>query len=215
MIVLAEVPSPAPLAVDLRHARRWAPAACTLSDGGAVARRIASLLPRAAAGRGFAPALAGRPLAFPLELALPRLRRLAQALVLPDPDPAELTSAALSLIGVGPGLTPSGDDVVGGMLFALTLRPGGAPAWHASLAAAVLSAAHERTHPVSAALLADLAAGQSYSLVHDFVQALAVGDPGSIDEALDALVSIGHTSGWDLFAGLALALSQPVCPFEV
>lgn len=216
MIVLAEVPSPAPLQVDLRHARQWVPSPCRFpADPAVIARRLASLLPRVAEGRGFAPALAGRPLAFPLELALPRMRRLAAALAAPGPDPRALEGAALDLIGVGPGLTPSGDDVVGGMLLALRLRPEGCPSWHGALADAVLASARQRTHPISAALLADLAAGQSYGVLHDFLQALAAGEASLIEPALDALVAIGHTSGWDLFAGLALVLSQPVCPFEV
>ncbi len=229
MIVLPDVPPSAPLAVDLRHARCWAPPAGGMPDGARVARRlvdlIAALVAARAAGagrvdhalpapRGFAAALVGQPLEFPLEHAFVRLHALAAALERPQPAP--LLAAACGLLGVGAGLTPSGDDVVGGALFALAHRPGPQPGWLAGTIDAIHAAARERTHAISASLLVDLAAGQSYAVLHDFLHALAHDrDAAGVPAALGALVALGHTSGWDLFAGFALAVLQPVRPFEV
>jgi hypothetical protein len=229
MIVLPDVPPSAPLAIDLRHARCWQPPAGGMPQVAPVAERLVRLIaalvaaqteggvrvdPAVSAPRGFAAALVGQPLGFPLERAFARLHAFAAALAQPQPD--SLLAAATGLLGVGSGLTPSGDDVVGGALFALAHRPGPVPHWLPGTIEAIHAAARERTHAISASLLVDLAAGQSYAVLHDFLSALVLDrDASGVPAALGALTALGHTSGWDLFAGFALAVLQPVCPFEV
>src|SRR5216117_3789471 len=65
-------------------------------------------------------------------------------------------STAPALLGLGPGLTPAGDDFTGGAFFARALlaRAGivDAAAWQAG-ASAVRTAAARLTHPIGAALL--------------------------------------------------------------
>lgn len=96
---------------------------------------------------------------------------------------------AAALIGLGPGLTPSGDDLVGGYLVA---RPDPA------LSAWALECARTRTSRISAAHLQAAAAGEGAAALHD---ALGGG-------RLEPLLALGHSSGWDMLAGAMLACAQ-------
>jgi Protein of unknown function (DUF2877) len=186
---------PEPLTLDRE-------AAANLVEGWrALARDATALGPPA----GFGALLTGGAPAFPLDGAGGVARALARACA--RDDPAGAATAALSLLGVGNGLTPSGDDFVGAALFvraqlALLVDP---PAWRRA-ADTVVAAAPACTHPISVALLADLAAGRSWAPLHDLVAALATRHSGRAAEAARALVGLGHTSGWDLFAGLGAGL---------
>jgi hypothetical protein len=111
--------------------------------------------------------------------------------------------AAEILIGLGPGLTPSGDDLLGGAMIALHAL--GRAAVAARLAAWALPLAAERTGAISAAHLACAAAGEGSSALHDFLAALLTGDAAALAEAAAALGAIGHSSGWDMLAGATLA----------
>lgn len=156
---------------------------------------------------GFGVLLAGQPLAFPLDGARGAAEALARACA--RGDAAGAGEAALALLGVGGGLTPSGDDYVGGALFARALLeaagPGPPAAWRRA-AARVVAAAPGRTHPISAALLGDLAAGRSWAPLHELVAALAAGTPRAAGAAARRLVALGHSSGWDMLAGVGAGL---------
>ena len=112
---------------------------------------------------------------------------LRHGLAVPNP--------AAALIGLGPGLTPSGDDYLGGMLIALHALARDAQAgalwrWLQPRLAAATSA-------ISAAHLAAAAEGEGHEALHQVLQGTA---PPS---ALDA---VGHCSGWDALAGAAAVL---------
>jgi hypothetical protein len=188
----------------------WRPATPALADvtlTDLVGRgRHLALLARQAPG-GFGALLAGRPAGLPLDGA----RETAQALVsaCARDDPVRAGEIALTLLGLGSGLTPSGDDFVGGALFARALltplRPDRGAAWRRA-ADQVVNAAPARTHPVSAALLGDLAIGQSWQPLHDLLGELAAGRPEGARAAAGRLVRLGHTSGWDMLAGVLAGL---------
>jgi Protein of unknown function (DUF2877) len=157
---------------------------------------------------GFGALLTGEPLAFPLDGVRSAADELARACARDDADAA--TTSALALLGVGGGLTPSGDDFVGAALFARRLLAAAGAADAASwrrVAACVRSAAPERTHPLSATLLGDLADGHSYASLHDLVHGLASDAPAEARDAARRLVRLGHSSGWDMLAGLGAGLS--------
>jgi len=101
------------------------------------------------------------------------------------------------LIGLGPGLTPAGDDFVGGAMIAL--RACGDARAADRIAAWALPLAQERTNRISRAHLECAASGEGHEALHDY---LASGDR----EHLDRLTRIGHTSGLDAAAGALLAL---------
>jgi hypothetical protein len=88
---------------------------------------------------------------------------------------------------------------------ALPTPAGDASAWRA-ITAGVVPAAPARTHPISAALLGDCAAGLSWAPLHDLVGALAEGAPEAAAAAARRLVTLGHSSGWDMLAGVGAGL---------
>ncbi len=125
-------------------------------------------------------------------------------------DTARLVEAAHRLVGLGPGLTPSGDDFLGGLLFAEHYLCAAYPeAWppEVGLAGEVLDYARAQTNLISYTLLHDHARGQGTEPLHALMAGLLGG------QELDALVmnarrliEIGNTSGWDMLAGVMTAL---------
>ena len=113
--------------------------------------------------------------------------------------PAPLTSR---LIGLGPGLTPSGDDVFCGVLIALDLL--GRDRAAAALRSWLLPQLEQRTSALSAAHLRAAATGQGHSALHAVLEC-PVDDASALDEALRVLGQVGHSSGWDALAGVLLA----------
>jgi hypothetical protein len=97
---------------------------------------------------------------------------------------------AEQLIGLGPGLTPSGDDYLGGMLVALRLNGRGVQA--DGLWRWLAPRLKERTSAISAAHLVAAAAGEAHEALHGVLNG---------DLNLEALDAVGHTSGWDALAG--------------
>ena len=108
-----------------------------------------------------------------------------------------------ALLGLGMGLTPSGDDFLCGLLIALHLPESPFAAQLPRLRAQVL-AALAATHAISAAFLRDAAAGQVSAPVQEFVAALC--GKQALAPALEALVSLGHRSGYDLLSGILAGL---------
>jgi hypothetical protein len=110
----------------------------------------------------------------------------------------------LDLLGLGPGLTPSGDDLLCGVLVALhaTSRRDVATALYAAIAAAAPTA----TSPLSCAFLRAAGEGLAFAELHDAITAMLRADPDGITRAITKLARIGHTSGWDALAGAALGL---------
>jgi Protein of unknown function (DUF2877) len=190
----------------------WRPALPRLDRGalGDLAREWRALVAGAAdlgAPDGFGALLVGAPLRFPLEGTEGAAHALARACA--DAEPPRATEAALELLGRGGGLTPSGDDFVGGALFARAwLASAGIvdPAAWRSVADVVVAAAASRTHPISVALLGDLTWGAGWAPLHDLASALAASDRDAAVRAAGRLVRLGHTSGWDLLAGVGAGL---------
>jgi hypothetical protein len=106
------------------------------------------------------------------------------------------------LIGLGPGLTPSGDDVLSGAL--ATLDALGEHAAHADLARTVEENSSS-TSPLSAALLQAAAGRQVGEHLHRMVSSVLTGD---VDTALAIAGNVGDSSGWDMLAGITSTLAQ-------
>ena len=125
--------------------------------------------------------------------AYPLIEKLSEWLktsTLPPPPAIE------SLLGMGPGLTPSGDDFIGAML--ITLHHMGQIKSKEKLTKKVIHLATDATNPISAQHLYAAIEGMGSDALH---RVLA-------DEplALKALISIGHTSGWDALEGVYTTL---------
>ncbi len=150
--------------------------------------------------------LLDQPLPFPLEHARPRFDAVREALT--RNDAAAFEAAALRLLGLGHGLTPSGDDFIGAIFFALANAP--REAWRAdmpAMQARIHEAAQTATNAISAALLDDLMAGASYRALHELLAALQDGGAATIHHTTQALLRVGASSGADMLAGLLLALT--------
>ena len=118
-----------------------------------------------------------------------------------------LKSAAVRLLGRGPGLTPAGDDVLMGLLAVLhwQARLGVLPQEPvAHLSAAVLAAAPHQTTRLSTRLLVHAATGILYAPALALGTALLAGDPAAVPAPAHRLCAIGHTSGADLAHGLLI-----------
>ena len=110
--------------------------------------------------------------------------------------------APVDLLGLGPGLTPSGDDLLCGALVALHAI--GRVDASRDLHAAIAGAARSATSPLSNAFLQAAAEGHGYEALHTMIIALLENRPFARD--LEVLGRIGHTSGWDALAGAAIVL---------
>ena len=118
--------------------------------------------------------------------------------------PLSRLAEARSLIGLGPGLTPSGDDFLGGFLFV----------WHhlhqtfhwlprPPSPRSLLRAESPRTNAISMALLRDLAYGEGVAPLHELTAGILRGAPRQDSHGeLKRLLQLGHSTGWDLFAGV-------------
>jgi hypothetical protein len=157
--------------------------------------------------RGLGMLLAGRAPPFPLDACVPLIDRLATALRADDAH--AVYGTAYPLLGLGTGLTPSGDDLVGAMLYAKLFAAraeGDLDAWR-MVARRLAADAVTRSNEISAALFADLVAGESFASIAALARALCAGGHDAALAAARALAPIGHSSGWDMLTGLVLGLT--------
>lgn len=111
-----------------------------------------------------------------------------------------------ALLGLGPGLTPSGDDLLAGCLVAL--RRSGRISTADALWRAVADCGPQATNPISYAHLASAAAGGLSEQLHRVLDAIMTADAPALEAALRDLPEGDHTSPWDGLAGIVLALER-------
>lgn len=115
-------------------------------------------------------------------------------------------SVAVSLLGMGPGLTPSGDDFLGGM--AVALHALGRKDAAGDLAACLADHLTVRTGVISGAHLRCALTGEASALTLEAMDALLSGRPDRVLAAGRAAATVGHTSGWDTLSGLVCAAAS-------
>ncbi|HEY8198143.1 MAG TPA: DUF2877 domain-containing protein [Candidatus Limnocylindrales bacterium] len=180
------------LQVDLGPARGWDPTIRKI-DRPAPAERLsmaAELTPVGGLGRA-----ADDPLR--AWAAITSLRSAAGAM-----DGKLLDRASQTLIGRGPGLTPSGDDVLVGFNAAM------AAADHPLARAAALRiavTARGRTTDVAQSYHDAAARGAYAEHLHDVIQALVAVDGDTLEPAIARMLAWGATSGADTLLGILLA----------
>ena len=108
------------------------------------------------------------------------------------------------LLGLGPGLTPAGDDILLGYL-AVMNHFGQDEAQNSALRREILRGLH-RTVDLSAQALRDGVDGEYCEAVGDVLASLLRGGP--IEPALSALLEIGASSGGDMAAGMRGAMER-------
>ncbi len=127
-------------------------------------------------------------------------RALARPLGAPTPTAPDLRA----LIGLGPGLTPSGDDLLGGALVALDLL--GRIDLRDALWHAMQEPARADANAISLAHLTAAAQGLGGAALHAVLNDIMTGTTAALPRRLAAVEAIGHTSGWDALAGAVIAL---------
>ena len=144
----------------------------------------------------------------PKSLSSPLFKTIAQpalidlCLFLRDKKTAPVP-AIKSLLGLGPGLTPSGDDFLIGVM--LVLHTVGEKDLFLKLAKIVKNFASFQTSSISNAHLSAMTdSAQANCLLHDLLFALQ--GKKSIKQALIRAENFGHSSGKDAIAGIITAL---------
>ena len=120
-------------------------------------------------------------------------------------DEGAAAAVAARIAGLGPGLTPSGDDVLAGLLaFRSWAEVAGCWPSGASLRAAVREAAVPRTTRLAGQLLAAAEHGHVAAPLAGLLASL-LGRRATFPPDLSGLLAIGATSGADLLGGVRLA----------
>jgi hypothetical protein len=117
-----------------------------------------------------------------------------------DDEPLALAHVE-GLLGLGTGLTPSGDDVLLGLLAALNVPGSPRRAWR-RIGARVLDCAQERTHLVSAAALRHAANGRVRESIGSLCHALMYEESAGMLNALERVMRIGSGSGTEIAFGV-------------
>lgn len=121
-------------------------------------------------------------------------------------DETKITDAAKKLAGLGPGLTPAGDDLLLGAMYGLWATR--LPAWAKPLAQCIARAAVPRTHALSAAWLDAGARGEAAAPWHQLLTACAAQDPAALRATVMRILPTGHTSGADALGGFVGVLLE-------
>lgn len=140
-------------------------------------------------------------------LARPLIERLYQGLQ--QGEQAQIIQAAQQLAGLGPGLTPAGDDFLLGLMAAFTLHP---PRLAQNLISAVIcaaigNAAAQRTTHLSAHWLQAAGRGEFGAAWHQLANALEKADQATIKQAIARILAAGATSGADALRGFGMGLT--------
>lgn len=124
-------------------------------------------------------------------------------------DLSQITAFAGQLAGLGPGLTPAGDDWLAGWLVGLRAAAAmnGDPSALdvQAVGRTVVSSARSRTSRLSLAFLQAAADGAVAQPWHDLLAALADADPTPLRHAAAEIMRHGATSGSDMLAGFLAA----------
>ena len=127
-------------------------------------------------------------------------------------EPSRLEQATRGLVGLGPGLTPSGDDVLCGLLAAFGCAPVGAHGGLAAELGRIVLGLCSATNDISASYLRYAARGFFHLALRRLAAFIAARDPEGAAEAMLALCSLGHSSGADLACGFLFGLSTIAGP---
>lgn len=119
-----------------------------------------------------------------------------------------IAKASKGLAGIGPGLTPAGDDFLLGVMHGVWASRSTELA--RELCAQIAKAAVPRTHTLSAAWLQAGAAGEAGEPWHELVLALSQSDETNLRAAVMAILPTGHTSGSDALGGFLSVLNSSV-----
>jgi len=142
-------------------------------------------------------------------MAMPKLRLLVQASWLQNI--AGIEEATLGLAGLGPGLTPSGDDVLSGFAAIMALLSPQLSADSISrkhIASIIAAVAKPRTTKLSAVLLEFASRGEMSEQFGTLILSLNLPaeEFETVQKAADCVLAFGASSGGDILSGMLLGL---------
>jgi hypothetical protein len=136
--------------------------------------------------------------------AWPTIKHIARACLTRDID--GIFKHGEEMIGLGEGLTPSGDDFIGGLLFCIRKLQDLYKLYHPSVFSKLeefLERLKSRTNLISYTMLKDHANGYASETLHTFIYELLSGhDRVHLRYLGSELIQIGHSTGWDILAGV-------------
>lgn len=115
-------------------------------------------------------------------------------------DYVTAVSQAECLLGFGPGLTPSADDFLTGIILFLYYRDPKSDFFQE-----IVSLAHRRTTVLSYHMIKNAAAGKAYASYLTLIRILAGEDQGSLETLADRVLCYGASSGSDFLFGVYCA----------
>jgi hypothetical protein len=201
--------------LDLTRAPTWHPPALPIGTPGSLGRGLRALrsmardrVRREGLGACLLGEDAGRATAPVLRMAAPAVTGLRDWLSgirhEPQGGPPLSPPDVRALVGLGPGLTPSGDDFLAGAMIAA--HAVGRADLARSLLDAIERCAARGVGPISRAHLEAASQGAGHAHLHAALGHILAGDISMLSVALDAIDDIGHTSGWDALAGAVTLL---------
>lgn len=111
---------------------------------------------------------------------------------------------AENLLGLGFGLTPSGDDFIGGVMIGLHICK------KVKMAQCIWKHVYKNisylTTPIAGAHLYAASTGLGPGDIHKLADAILSGNAEGMAELVRSLDMIGQTSGWDIFAGVYVVI---------
>ncbi|MBD3206814.1 DUF2877 domain-containing protein [Candidatus Bathyarchaeota archaeon] len=136
------------------------------------------------------------------EKAAPIVRRIIESF------PKELETAiqyASHLAGLGPGLTPSGDDLLMGLTCTLNLFGEHYSIKHEGFTQSILRGIEGKTNFISTAFIKHYAEGKPSENIDSFYLSILNGNPEAIEENIRKNCLVGHSSGTDTIIGVLIA----------
>ncbi|WP_223587912.1 DUF2877 domain-containing protein [Neobacillus bataviensis] len=116
---------------------------------------------------------------------------------------------AVSLVGLGPGLTPSGDDFLTGLF--ITFHMAHSPLFeHRSFCEKVTKKAKPLTNDISYSALKQASIGKVRESIISLVNSLLIGNEDDLILSLNKVLNIGSSSGTDLALGLVCGLEANI-----
>jgi hypothetical protein len=192
--------------IDFSHCQRWQPEKLSLSGEQKAWNNVAELIYE---NINNGPSLFnyhGDNLFYQEIKRLLQLQRARLLAALKRDDRAVIKNAAVNLMGLGTGLTPTGDDYLTGLSIILFITGSPALKYRATFRAA-LEAGKEQTTLLSAITLREALAGRYREVIYRLVAKLCRNELNAIQQAINDIQQIGSSSGSDMLYGMADALA--------
>lgn len=138
-------------------------------------------------------------------MALPHISELLKAIRAEGSQ--DIKRSAKKLIGLGPGLTPSADDMLSGLMTSLALIAENLDVntnFVSKVNKDITSCIPGRTTLISQELLMHGAAGEANEPIVTLIEKILTAKPNEVENATKDVLAIGDTSGTDIVLGIML-----------